>query len=160
MAKTKKSQKAPRSPFLNLPAEIRNIIYDLVLVKAKPISVTDSQSVHTPAGIKRGVKQPSLLRVCRAIRAETLSVFYSGNNFTIGLSDYYGMDWLQDMPRSNRALVKSVLIPVKVWQSAMQCAYENAGCIRRVVQRDEPANTETIDGKVYGVLPLSSIQFD
>ena len=69
------------APFrlLELPAEIRNYIYELALVEDSPI-------VIDPALKKAQASQPPLIRVSRQIRQETLSLFYSKNTFEFDIS--------------------------------------------------------------------------
>ncbi|KAF2773404.1 hypothetical protein EJ03DRAFT_323901 [Teratosphaeria nubilosa] len=66
-------------PLLELPAEMRNDIYRLVLVKNEPVQVR-AQDSSTPA----------LLRTCRQIREEATSIFREENTFTLVIVDLAG----------------------------------------------------------------------
>lgn len=61
-------------PFLKLPAELRNIIYKLVLV-ATPTTTVTSRT------------QPPLTKVCKQVRNEALSIYYAYNQFLVTVSD-------------------------------------------------------------------------
>lgn len=81
------------SPLLALPAELRNRIYELVLIKEVCIEVIiycidgciikELQSQH----LANRVQQPPLTRTCRQLREESLSIFYTGNVFLIRRSN-------------------------------------------------------------------------
>ena len=60
---------------LSIPAEIRNHIYDFVLIQSPYVHVTNDL---TP---------PALLATCRQLRTEGLSVWYSANRFRIEIWD-------------------------------------------------------------------------
>ncbi|KAK5112302.1 hypothetical protein LTR85_011574 [Meristemomyces frigidus] len=63
---------APRdTTFLDLPAELRNAIYELVLLGPSAIAITR----------KSRPKLPSLLRTNRQIREETCAIYFAGNTF-------------------------------------------------------------------------------
>lgn len=66
---------------MSLPPELRNRIYNLVLVQNGTISV------HLPkpdiSRLEKVVKQPALLKVCKTVREEALPVFYGANRFTV-----------------------------------------------------------------------------
>ena len=90
---------------LDLPRELRDWIWELVLIKPNPIglfstplpelsadddlmesSVVDDLMKLEPAnnklfGLHPSMKDPALTRTCRSIRSETLSIFYSMNTF-------------------------------------------------------------------------------
>jgi hypothetical protein len=70
------------SPFLNLPAEIRNTIYDLHFVHSGPIRLD-----HDTPGRKYRAS-PSfpgigLLAACRQIHAEAVGLLYGHNTFVL-----------------------------------------------------------------------------
>ena len=68
-------------PLLKLPAELRNRVYDFVLIKEGRLPLLE---IDTP--------QPALSRTSHQLRQETLPIFYSENTF------FYHMkgDWLED----------------------------------------------------------------
>lgn len=63
------------SRLLNLPAEIRNEIYKLVVVNPSPILV------------ERTLKPPRLTQVCRQIRLETVGIWLRDNKFRLEMWD-------------------------------------------------------------------------
>ncbi|WPA97280.1 uncharacterized protein RHO25_001889 [Cercospora beticola] len=56
--------------FLDLPADLRNIIYEYSLLQSDRIQITP------------GLKQPALLATCRQIRSETRLMWFWRNKFT------------------------------------------------------------------------------
>lgn len=67
-----------RFPFLNLPAELRNNIYKLVLLEKSPIKF------GRPFGSQqRFPKTPKLLQVCSRIRNEAMGMWLEGNEFAV-----------------------------------------------------------------------------
>ena len=66
------------SSFERLPAEIRNLIYELVLVdKARPLKVRHQRDPDRD----HNVMHHALTQVSRSIRAECLEMYYSANTF-------------------------------------------------------------------------------
>ncbi|KAK4963080.1 hypothetical protein LTR10_000708 [Elasticomyces elasticus] len=59
-------------PLLRLPPELRNLIYELVLIKDEPISVRDW---------KLCCVGPALIRTSHLVRSETMPIFYGANKF-------------------------------------------------------------------------------
>lgn len=65
--------------FLQLPAELRNIIYELAVLKNHRILTTLDQIPDIPDDI-----QPPLTQTCRQIREECLPIYYEQNVFVYG----------------------------------------------------------------------------
>jgi hypothetical protein len=63
------------SPLLELPPELRNTIYHLVL--------TSNNGEYVEITLKVVKKQTALLRVCSQIRNEATQIFYATNTFLI-----------------------------------------------------------------------------
>lgn len=59
------------SPLFKLSSELRNLIYRFTPVKKDKISITKRQ----------GIPEPTLLSVCKIIRAETFGIYYQENKF-------------------------------------------------------------------------------
>jgi hypothetical protein len=59
-----------QSPFSKLPAEMRNKIWDLCVTCKAPLQIQDLSNCD----------QRAITRTCHQIRAETLLMFYGGNN--------------------------------------------------------------------------------
>ena len=85
------------SPFGKLPAEVRNQIYDLVLICDHPIEVTIKNSHHRkhaddnpkqfdderkPAGYPTGIRT-----TCKQILLESAKMFYAANTFVMACTD-------------------------------------------------------------------------
>lgn len=74
-SKTKRmSQNVVALGFLDLPGELRNVIYRLVFVDEKPFDF------HTPTNFQHS---SAFLRTCRTIRDEGTQILYSENSFII-----------------------------------------------------------------------------
>ena len=127
-----------RCRLLKLPAEIRNLIYGLVLVQDEAINLHKvlkrqerpcdliSAWRHTVKGIYHNlqamVKQPPLTKTCQQIRNEALPIFYGANTFaTCIINDRGGRQyvdasrwstrWLTMVGKHNRKLLKQLHIP-------------------------------------------------
>lgn len=102
------------SAFLRLPAELRNSIYELVVVWEAPIRVKALGTPDSPSHVPTLVVQPELARTCRAIRREVLPIFYGMNNFLIGVyglcDTFLAEDWLTAIGGRNRELMRNVLV--------------------------------------------------
>jgi len=78
--------------FFRLPPELRNIVYEHLLGFIPDWNPPDVDTMlrmdHMPKNV-RVDREPALLRVCRAIRAEARGIHYAGRRFTamIGPSD-------------------------------------------------------------------------
>lgn len=66
----------PKTELLDLPAELRNNIWEYALSDPEPIRLTWSMV----SGLSR-VKQPALTAVSRQVRTESLAIFYHSNVF-------------------------------------------------------------------------------
>ena len=71
----KKERKSQQSPLLDLPAELRNTIFEYALVEERPINVEHLRAT------------PQLFLVSHQVRRECVSLFYLSNSFTITLYD-------------------------------------------------------------------------
>jgi hypothetical protein len=72
------------SPLLNLPPELRNIIYREVLVSDEPIEANLScRGTTTRLGVRQG-----LLQICRQIHEEAHDIFWSENRFHFTSPNY------------------------------------------------------------------------
>ena len=91
-------------PFLSLPPEIRNHIYDLTLPSFPQKHIYIIQSAANLA-------QPALTRVNKQLRAETLSYYYSCNHFQIYTSgSLYAVHWLKSIGSCNRKCIRRLTI--------------------------------------------------
>lgn len=79
------------SPFLALPAELRLEIYEYALQEQSVVGVGGSYTLSPLApkvfggDAAKQATQPSLLRVSRHLRRETLALFYRLNNFVLAV---------------------------------------------------------------------------
>lgn len=104
LAATDKVQ--PAKTFHDLPAEIRNTIYELTLT---------NQTIRFPKASKSNAKGqaavPGILMASKQIKSEVLSMFY--NKATFEFEDLEKMfTWLRKLGAKKRKLLKEVLIDV------------------------------------------------
>ena len=69
--------------FLDLPPEIRNIIYQLVFKYDEPIEVSLMHSCIDYPSFGTAKTATQLLRVCRQVNGEAIPVFYGSNIFDV-----------------------------------------------------------------------------
>lgn len=76
------------SRFLNLPAELRNVIYsELLIVRGRPITLYDDQTGREPSpGLC-----PAILRVSRQIYKESTWILYDCNAFLLKLTTEFNL---------------------------------------------------------------------
>lgn len=65
-------------PLLRLPAELRNMIYTLVVTRDDPVRTLEDGKTYP---------EPELLATCRQIRQEARSVYYATNTFYCRVRD-------------------------------------------------------------------------
>lgn len=70
-----------QSPFFRLPAELRNIIYRLVLVQP-------NEHGFQIAGTETLPDQPALLQTCRQIRNDAREMYFQQNEFIFNIVDF------------------------------------------------------------------------
>jgi len=75
-------------PFLRLPAELRNRIYNEVLLETEAIPIKLAVGFMS----YRSWKPPGILRTCRTIRSEAAPIYYGSNTFKLDAIEYmYGV---------------------------------------------------------------------
>lgn len=65
------------SQLLQLPAELRNLIWRYAVVKSYPITVNSD-----------GFRAPTLFAICKQTRNETVTLFFAKNVFQVIIGDY------------------------------------------------------------------------
>ncbi|GIZ38688.1 hypothetical protein CKM354_000209500 [Cercospora kikuchii] len=73
------------SPFGTLPAEIRNDIYELVLLSEEPILV-HCEAAATPGVPRKYRYLPGLIATCKQIRRESEQIFFKRNTFHVSIA--------------------------------------------------------------------------
>ena len=96
-------------PFVRLTPELRNRLYEMILVKPEVIDFTDSGD-HTE--LRTAVQHPALTRTCRQIRTESLAIFYELNTFlTDSQYCFCGtQSWIQVIGPQNRSRLKQLYV--------------------------------------------------
>ncbi|KAK4504855.1 hypothetical protein PRZ48_002818 [Zasmidium cellare] len=76
---------------LKLPGEIRNRIYRFALVESGNLDINPN-----------GPGEPALLRVCRTVRNEGRSIYYTENVFTLKITEFNGAKYMPFMWQFDR----------------------------------------------------------
>jgi hypothetical protein len=93
--------------FFDLPPELRNWTYELVLIKEDVIEVSGSQPSRAPA----------LVQVNRQIRTQGLQLYYSTNILKYeNMSIYYLVRWVRSIGAEARAALREVR-----WNNQCKC---------------------------------------
>ncbi|KAL2211079.1 hypothetical protein CC79DRAFT_1331447 [Sarocladium strictum] len=93
---------ASKASFLQLPSELRNTIYELLLLHLEPIDPV----YPDPLGLTTG-----LFRVCKAIHHEATSLLYSRNRFDFTVADPEKLTlFFEKIGSRNAGCVRDILI--------------------------------------------------
>ena len=98
--------------FLDLPPEMRNRIYEAVVISARPLHIP-SACYH---GKEASAVEPAITRVNKQLRRESLGMFYSMNAFEyhIHRCDFgYFLAWMDDIGLNNRSQIRDVTLVLK-----------------------------------------------
>lgn len=152
------------SRLMKLPAELRNLIYELVVVEAKTIDIVDPDHVQGGPGVSERAKQPGIAQVCRQLRREVLPIFYSQNTFRVNACGYWYLShaernciwWITRLRDSSKALVRNIRICTFACAASMIEGWNNSLLVNGVQDRicgdthyNEPWRTA---GKSTGIL--------
>lgn len=98
------------SPLARLPAELRNRIYELVLLY--------NDGVRMSMNYRREWQPPALLHASRQVRAESSSIYYAHNTFQFlawasprpnkGMYDEVLVSWLRTLDAPSRASIRTI----------------------------------------------------
>lgn len=114
--------------FLDLPAELRNVIYELCLLEPNRITITAE------------LKQPALLMTCRQIRSETKLMWFWRNTYQYTVVDcdsrlVYAFHTLYGGPLPNKVRVNIYATGQNNWTALMEwCKFifaHRRHCFRR-----------------------------
>lgn len=93
------------SSFFRLPKEIRLNIYELIYKQRHGKEVKIGNADFNDKGLSRWPQQPSICRICRLTRAETLGMYYSSTVFVFNVQRPSGeemvLTWLNRMAASS-----------------------------------------------------------
>lgn len=139
--------------FLDLPAELRNAVYELV-VQGRDRDADTKTPIRVVGGeFCIGYHQPNITRVCRQMRREALFVFYRENTFTFNFDCV--MDWLHDHDffahwveiighenARNLQTIKIASAPLHIESLTIECPQEfPCGTLRLVMGKECFENT-------------------
>lgn len=102
------------SSLFNLPGEIRNRIYRLVLVHQPDCNILPLSGKRSSA---------PLLHTCQQIRSEARSIYYGENNFHVLTSPYAAdrfLRWLHAIGREQAALISALHVRLILSEPACQ----------------------------------------
>lgn len=110
--------------FLDLPAELRNHVYELAMLDQTSLDIRPSYhgKIRLP-DLAHQVAQPPITRTCRLVRRDTLPIFYGETLFTfrihrpqlwkpddmLTLPQAAGV-WLHAIGRQNRAMIRKLFM--------------------------------------------------
>ena len=108
------SSSSPIATFLDLPAEIRCYIYEMVLdcdTEIDLVKLTQGCGYESEVAAiaANALQQPPITQASSIIRAETLPIFYGNRTITIGLTGFCSatsIHWLSSIGTSNRKLLR------------------------------------------------------
>lgn len=137
----------PTPRLLQLPPELRNQIWRLVLLSSQPILVI------TPAG---PLVEPGLLRTSKALRNEAIGIFYEENVFHVPVGEFDHstlMRWMNSSPFRAKQTTKVLLSPSTNWANLMKwlkdtLEYKSVG----IVQMPLPGNASNCEFHFTGLL--------
>ena len=138
----------PECPFLALPGEIRNRIYQFALVTAKPFAVQLQWNRPLDA---------ALLQVNRQIFDEASSIFYAENMFRFPEALFVGAPILQQLQtlyrvsRPTLMMMRSVVLDVPVWTALR--------LLRKSILNFNRANTHRVGVRLHIQPALSHSDF-
>lgn len=157
------AEQRPASPLFKLPAELRNRIYEYALTDDKQPLVV----VHTWLSVSNGYglcMQPALVRTCRAIRNEALSIFYSSNEFTASFEMQYServmRAWLERIGRQNREHLQQILVPVVDFEMYFSMVEAFRRTQTRFLKRVKHSGEKKVGDRYYYVVRLDCLNFD
>ncbi|KAK3621093.1 hypothetical protein LTR56_023019 [Elasticomyces elasticus] len=134
--------------FFKLPGEIRNHVYEAVLLKRFEVAIRAN-----------GPGEPALLRVCKGIRAEARSIYYGANDFLLVMHDFNGAaftpfsrqfrdyEYYQRRTLANTGTVSFSMLGVPNWANLMRWLEDIYYC--RVMEPDLSEPT-TNDKRIVG----------
>ncbi|KAK3660022.1 hypothetical protein LTR56_000948 [Elasticomyces elasticus] len=107
-------QKEEICHLMRLPAELRNSIYELVVVR--PFAITIGSNMGSSKELSKAGQLPAITRTNRQIRNEALSIFLAANTFDV----YFHYDYRRiDRGDYNRSDIRPALSGAHLWLSRM-----------------------------------------
>ncbi|KAK3071496.1 ankyrin repeat-containing protein [Teratosphaeriaceae sp. CCFEE 6253] len=134
------------SRLLNLPPELRDMIWLLALTARDPIAILSPKSKHAR----------SLIQTSPQIRRETSGIFYASNTFLLEINDFTkekALRWLSSVPPQRLPLITKVLVSFE-WAD-----YERSTDVpERSMRRRLQPYTGDDDLNVSGILFAETLQ--
>ncbi|KAM0721153.1 hypothetical protein Q7P37_003440 [Cladosporium fusiforme] len=167
------STKPPRCRLLELPAEIRELIFTFAVVPERPI-VTFRLDRFQKESYEEA-SQPPITRVSRQLRREALPLFYGCNEFIVHTEDDKSEDaqrwfrhsqphlpklchlmfWVRYVARLDNTLPSSGAIGVTLWHDARAGSWEAGDQWRWITVLRKPANVEQDGESLVEILKQS-----
>lgn len=106
---------SPHFRLLDLPPEIRLMIYELATVAPTPIQVTEIKVGEELVYDPQLCYPPALARVCQSIRTDVTKIFYTQNTFEGDYCTARGchnvlLRWLRRVESRHRGSLKLILV--------------------------------------------------
>lgn len=155
----------PAIPLFRLPAELRNRIYELVLMFRHPLGahrdlMGDWEAEMTPCN----VAQPALARTCRAIRSESLPIFYAQNTFVVTLElpeeERAVRLWLEAIGGRNRGYLGRLFVERGEYRSYFLRVVYFHRARSRFLKRLKYEREVLIEGEMHYVVKLEYLTID
>lgn len=139
-----------RSRLLDLPSELRNQIWRLVLLSPQPLPVV------TQVG---PLVKPGLLSTSQSVREEATGIFYLENTFHVDMVDFDSRIWTlwtKSSPYFARKTTQLLIVPSTKWRNLRQWlknVFEGkAFGFRPCEAKDEPNTRGQFSGLLFKVL--------
>ncbi|KAK5126704.1 hypothetical protein LTR85_009638 [Meristemomyces frigidus] len=133
-------RKASTSLFLEIPVELRLVVYELLLTTNEPIDPC-ARCAYRGTACKDGL-QPQLLRACRQMHREARTVLYGQNVFLLSLTtlyDHYSMSaWTRRMETGTFNCLRRLKLTIGTIIE-LPCIIKPLDYSRRVQFTDKPA---------------------
>lgn len=115
-AQLQQQQPSEDNLFFKLLPELRNRIYELALSTQTAVMNTCHEGCCQSQ--ERKALQPALSRTCKALRSETLPIFYGRQTFVVAFDSKKpaAEAWLSAIRAENRELLRDICVPLRFWE--------------------------------------------
>ena len=115
--------KSAKPTLLTLPAELRNRIFALAVVRDERVSLTRTTAKRIRTQTTSVPAPPPIARVCRQTRNEVLPIYYGGNTLWLDRNNKNPMEWCEKLvsylPEAMK-LMRSIVLHKTIHASRLQ----------------------------------------
>lgn len=135
-----KRSEEPHCYLFDLPQELRNVIYEEVLVHRSVLTIHPRGDPAVEAidewGVNFRPSEPSLLKTCRQIRQEALPIFYGCNIFKDAGYDPCCFKFMEWLTPEKRLMLKCVQVAWQYYEISGKAHYCSGitGCVMKAQQ--------------------------